>query len=219
MTARPKFLFDVDFSPRAAAEKPPETVTLAAHQAALTTARQQGYREGFAAAEAEARAAAQRSLGASLERIAAGITEFGRRLNETQAQLEVEGARIAVAVGRKLAATLIDNEPLAEISALAADCLRQLTGVPHVVVRINDAIYEQARDRLEALAKAQGFDGRLVILAAPEIPLGDCRIEWADGGVVRDSAEIETAIADAVERYVVSRLGGHLRTRAGQSHG
>jgi flagellar assembly protein FliH len=111
-------------------------------------------------------------------------------------------------VGRKLASALIDGEPLVEINALAGDCLRQLIGVPHVVVRINDGIYEQARDRLEALAQAQGFSGRLVILAAPEIPPGDCRIEWADGGVVRDSAAIEAAIADAVERYVASRLAG-----------
>ena len=33
---------------------------------------------------------------------------------------------------------------------------------------------------------ARGFEGRLVVLAEPEIAPGDCRIEWADGGVVRD---------------------------------
>ena len=36
----------------------------------------------------------------------------------------------------------------------------------------------------------------------PDIALGDCRIEWADGGVNRDSAAADAAIGDAVARYV-----------------
>ena len=44
-----------------------------------------------------------------------------------------------------------------------------------------------------------------MVLAEPEIALGDCRIEWADGGVTRDSATTEAAIADMVRRYVIAR--------------
>ncbi len=59
------------------------------------------------------------------------------------------------------------------------------------MVRINDSLYEAARERIERLAKQSGFEGRLVILAEPEIETGDCRIEWADGGVVLERAAIE----------------------------
>ena len=34
---------------------------------------------------------------------------------------------------------------------------------------------------------------------------GDCRIEWADGGLARDRAATEAAINEAVERYVAAR--------------
>ena len=76
---------------------------------------------------------------------------------------------------------------------------------PHLVVRINESLYEGARERIEQLAKRSGFEGRLVILAEPEIATGDCRIEWADGGVVLERAAIEAKINELVGRYMASR--------------
>ena len=45
----------------------------------------------------------------------------------------------------------------------------------------------------------------LVVLAEPGMALGDCRIEWADGGLCRDRAATEAVICEAVERYVAAR--------------
>ena len=74
-----------------------------------------------------------------------------------------------------------------------------------MVVRLNDALYADARERLEEIARMRGFEGRLVVLAEPDIAPGDCRIEWADGGIVRDRAATEAAIAEAVNRYAAAR--------------
>jgi len=65
--------------------------------------------------------------------------------------------------------------------------------------------YEAARERIERLTKQSGFAGRLVILAEPDIDTGDCRIEWADGGVVLERAAIEAKINELVGRYMASR--------------
>ena len=46
-----------------------------------------------------------------------------------------------------------------------------------------------------------------MVLAEPDIAPGDCRIEWADGGIKRDRAATEAAIADAVGRYIAARRG------------
>ena len=64
------------------------------------------------------------------------------------------------------------------------------------------------RDRLDEIARARGFEGRLVVLAEPDIAPGDCRIEWADGGLSRDRAKTEAVIAEAVDRYVTGRHAG-----------
>ena len=110
-----------------------------------------------------------------------------------------------MAVARKLAPTLIAREPFAEIAALASDCFRELVSSPHIAVRVNDALYAPAREKLDDIVRAKSFQGRLVVLAEPDIAVGDCRIEWADGGISRDVAAADAAISAAVASYVSAR--------------
>jgi len=201
MSARAKFMFDVDFG--AGGEGARRTVTLAAHEAALADAGAKAYRDGVADAQADA----QRRAAAALERIAAGVEGLAHRFAAIEARLEAEAVEVAVAVARKLAPELIAREPFAEIAALARDCFTHLVTAPHVVVRVSDALHAQAREQLEEAARTHGFAGRLVVLAEPDIAPGDCRIEWADGGIVRDRAATEAAIGEMVNRYAAARRG------------
>ena len=123
----------------------------------------------------------------ALERIAANLGKANEALQAIETRLECEAVEVAVAVARKLAPTLIAREPFAEIAALASDCFRQLVSSPHIAVRVNDALYAPAREKLDDIVRANSFQGRLVVLAEPDIAIGDCRIEWADGGINRDS--------------------------------
>ena len=45
-----------------------------------------------------------------------------------------------------------------------------------------------------------GFDGKIVILAEDGMVDGDCRLEWADGGVERSAAKLSAQIETAVHR-------------------
>jgi flagellar assembly protein FliH len=210
MTARAKYLFDVDFGAGAAPQKA-NMLSLEAHETAVKEARAQGYREGFSAAMVEARSDATRITATALERIATGMSVLGPILRDIEGRLESEAVEVAVAIAKKLAPALLDREPLAEISALVANCLAHVTQAPHVVVRVNVAVYPEAREQLEALVRTHGFEGRLVVLAEPEIGPGDCRVEWADGGMVRDRAAVERQIDDAVNRYLAARPRGPQR--------
>ena len=105
----------------------------------------------------------------------------------------------------KLAPALVAREPFAEISELATKCLRHLVPAPHVVVLVNGSLQGIASKHLEDIQRTSGFSGRLIVLAEPDIAPGDCRIEWADGGISRDSGSIGKAIDDAVARYVLGK--------------
>ena len=129
------------------------------------------------------------------------------RFAGVESRMETEAVDVAVAVARKLCSELIAAEPLGELSGLVSECFSHLVSTPHLVVRVNDQLYEAARERIERLAKPSGFQGRLVILAEPEIATGDCRIEWAEGGVVLERAAIEAKIDELVGRYIASRKG------------
>jgi|SRR5581483_7686116 len=204
MGAPAKYLFDVDFSGGAEA-KP--SITLAEHETKLAQAEATAYRNGFAAAEMQALADSSRLTAAALERVANAFNQIDQAMRGIEARLEAEAVEVAVAVARKLAPALTAREPFAEIAALATECFRHLVAAPHVVVRVNDMLYAATREKLDEIVHASGFEGRLVIMAEADIAPGDCRIEWADGGLKRDRAAIESAIAEAVNRYVAARRG------------
>jgi flagellar assembly protein FliH len=204
MNAPTKFLFDIDFA--GGADRKP-SVPLAEHAHKLAETEAAAYRRGYAEAQSDAKVESDRRIAGALERIAGGMAEAGKTLSAIETRLECEAVEVAVAVARKLAPALIEREPFAEIAALASDCFRQLVTAPHIVVRIHDALYATAREKLEQIVRARGFDGRLVVLAEPEIAPGDCRIEWADGGVDRDSAAAGAVIDAAVAAYLSARRG------------
>ena len=206
MTATAKFMFDVDFGSAPKAVQP--TISATQHEAEVAEAEMRGYRNGMNAAEAQARTEAERRLAGAFEHIASGLDQLRGSLKAVEDRFEAEAVEVALAVGKKLAATLISREPFAEAAALADNCFRELLAAPHIVVRVNGALYTAAKTKLEEIAQARGFEGRLVVMAEPDIEAGDCRIEWADGGLKRDRAATERAISEAVERYVASRRGG-----------
>ncbi len=202
MAAPAKFLFDTDF---AAPDKREKAATPAEIAEKVAEAEARAYRAGYDAAQREAKAESDRRAALALEEIAISIKGIAAGVNGIEDRMETEAVEVAVAVARKLTAELIAREPLGEITALVSDCFSHLVATPHLVVRINDSLYEGARAQIERLAAHAGFEGRLVILAEPSIPTGDCRIEWADGGVVLDRAAVEAKISELVGRYLASR--------------
>src|SRR5215475_3319089 len=205
MTSSTKFLFNTDFSP---VKEAPAKISPVDHQTAIAAAEQCGYQRGMTAAEVQARteaerrtAEAERRTAAACERIADALAAIADKMRAIERRLEAEAVEVAVAVASKLAPALVAREPIAEIEALAAECFTAFLAAPHLVVRVNDELYAAACERLDQIARSHGFEGRLVVLGDADIALGDCRIDWADGGVIRDRVT-NSSIADAmVTRY------------------
>jgi flagellar assembly protein FliH len=203
MAAPAKFLFDMDFSAPDKSRERPATAAEVAQKVAAAEGR--AYRDGYDAGQREAKAESDRRTALALEEIRLAIQGIAARFAGVETRMETEAVDVAVAVARKLCNQLVAAEPLGEITGLVSDCFSHLVATPHLVVRINDTLYDAAREKIERQAAQSGFQGRLVILAEPEIATGDCRIEWADGGVVLERAAIDAKINELVGRYMASR--------------
>jgi flagellar assembly protein FliH len=202
MASPAKFLFDTDF---AAPDKSRERPTQAEVAQKIAAVEARAYRDGFDAGQREAKAESDRRSALALEEIKIAMQGIAARFAGIETRMETEAVDVAVAVARKLCSAMIADEPLGEVTGLVAECFSHLVATPHLVVRINETLYEVAREQIERLAKPSGFQGRLVILAEPDVATGDCRIEWADGGVVLERAAIEAKIDELVGRYMASR--------------
>ena len=200
MKPNAKYMFDEDF---AGGEKP--TITMVEHERRSADAESVAHRKGFEAGQAQARTEAAESMARALNQIADSMARLNAALTGIEARLETEAVQVAVAVAGKLAPELVAREPLAEMAALAGEAFRQLVTTPQISVHIGTDIFDAAKDKLEEIARLRGFEGRLSVQPDAAIARGDCRIEWADGGVNRDTEATLAAIDDVVGRYVAAR--------------
>ncbi len=186
------FLFDTDFrKPRPSAE-----AQRAAEEAARAeqAAHARGVQEGRLQAEAQA----QGRLADAMTRLALAAAGLLAAADAREAEREAQAAEVARLIARKVAGEALDAQPLAGIGEAARAALQHLRGVPHLVVRVHDGLVDEAEALVKRLARERGYEGRLVVLGDPETAPGDARIEWADGGVVRERARIEAAVAEAL---------------------
>lgn len=235
-----KFLFDTEFDgataasgqgmstpmglradaappPAASAAPPPPTYG----EAELAAARKDGHAQGRSAGEAAARASAEHAAAAALAAIEAALPGLARQIDDgltAASRLMLESTLAGL---RRLMPELGRRGGLAEIEGLLEQTIAHLREESRIVVRLNDTQLDGLRARLDAAAQAAGFEGRFVLLADEDIAPGDCRIEWADGGVERTAARVWTSIEAAVLRAVAAsthRPGAAPQGQPGGTH-
>ncbi|TCT13410.1 flagellar assembly protein FliH [Tepidamorphus gemmatus] len=197
------YLFDEIF---ALDVEPVRPTAPAIDRAMLDAAVERARAEGHAAGLAEGRRAASEAIAAQTARAAETlVAELDRLISSAaaeRARIESAAVELALTAAGRLARTLVAAMPHAEVERMLRDSLSDLRDVPHVVVRVSETIADDLRQRIGTIATQSGFEGRIVVLADPEIAEGDGRIDWADGGIVRDSAAISKAIEQAAARYL-----------------
>ena len=184
-----RYLFDRDFRDPGGSAK---------NLAAVQEAEQRGFAQGLAEGRRQAAADAETQLAAAMRRLADVAGSLLSGLAAQQAQIEQEALAFAVTLGRKLAGKALAAQPLEAIADAARTSFQHLRGVPHLVVRVNHALVESVEAQVQRMSRDHGYEGRLVVIGEPEIAPGDGRIEWADGGIVREQARIDEAVAQAL---------------------
>ncbi|MBL8594170.1 MAG: hypothetical protein JNK01_15915 [Devosia sp.] len=203
MSAAPaKFTFDLDLGRR---QERNSLVTETAMASLLEEARREGREAGLAEGERTAVAKAAKAEAAAAESLAVRVAAMAASMDDAKKQAIADGVELSLSIARKLAGGLIAREPTVEIEQLVAECMATLDGVPHLVIRCEPALADAVRDIATSRMTTSGFTGRLVVLGDPDIAIGDARIEWADGGVVRDIRKLSAEIDAKIASYFAAR--------------
>lgn len=202
MTVAHKFTFDLDLARKPARNKVlPEDE----FEALLAAEREAGRSEGYAAGQQSVQAQSARALVQAAQDLSAQAAQMVQTIEAYERRHLSDAVGLAAQVGRKLAAHLIARYPAEELSHLVAECLSSLENAPHLVIRCHPDLCEAMRGFAEERMALSGLSGRLVVLGDPEIGLGDGRIEWADGGLVRDLNAISSEINARISAFLGAR--------------
>lgn len=199
-----KFRFDLDLGSR---QDRGASLSDSAVAALVAQAREEARREGIAEGERAASVKAAQRLTQAAERLADHTAALNAALDDNRHAVLADALGLAATVGKKLARHLLAEQPTAEIEALLAECLASLDAVPHLVIRCHPELAEALREIAMARIANSGFTGRLVVLGDPDQGMNDARIEWADGGIVREQGALEAEIDQRIAQFLAARRG------------
>lgn len=219
MITAQRFLFETSFDPedehlRAVVEAepepepepeppPPPTFSEAELAAARAEARAAGIEEG----RREAMESIERQTATTLQAVGGQIMALLESQKEADAALAGQIAELTLTMMRKMVPALMSRAAGGEIEAVIRRCLADLMEEPRVVVRVADALLESVKARVDRIVADTHFQGAVVLIAEPGLKPGDVRVEWADGGAERLSANVWAEIVAAVARLRAPATG------------
>lgn len=137
-------------------------------------------------------------LSACLDSIVARLEIATIEMRRLEENARKEALAFAKIFATKIAGRMIENAPMQPIEATARAIFNDLRGSPHIAIRVAPSLVDTCKTRIALLMRENGLEAKLFVFPDPDIANGDCRIEWADGGIVRDRAKLE----DLIDRSV-----------------
>jgi flagellar assembly protein FliH len=188
-----KFTFDTVFDGDRVIVPPKPKTAFTAQE--VEQARAQGFEEGRRAVMARAEADAAAALAEAVRAIREAMTALSTLAHEHRAG----SARLAMAVGRRIADAALDHFP--EAPALAAlDALaREVEAQPRLIVRTSPAQLGRLEVALSQASEAAGFAGRLVVKTDPALAGAAFTFDWGEGRAAFDPTAAAERIAVALE--------------------
>lgn len=212
MGAPIRFLFDNDFAtppppvvavPDAELEEEVPKIELELHLLELKRAEEAAYERGLAEGQQNAQAEVHEQLTRKTQRMGEAADKMIALIDGDLKRIEADAMVLTATIAKKIAGFALKNYSDDQIMGLIGECLAPLRNVRHLAIRVNEAFVDRLKEPIESLAAKNGFEGRLLILGEPETQPGDCRIEWADGGILFERA----AVVAAVDTAIMDHLG------------
>jgi len=212
MSSNSKFLFDTEFGSATAlrkkADEAPEAPPLLYSEEDKIRLCEEAFRSGIADGKQEALNAVEASTAEVLNTINVQLQNIAQTHGDQLENIRCEAASLACAIAKKLAPALIARQPEVEVLAMIEECLVDLHDEPRIVLRASEAVCSAIAEKIDKLTATSGFQGNVILLPDETKTNGDCRIEWADGGVEREISDTNDKVDEIINRFI--RSGGNL---------
>jgi flagellar assembly protein FliH len=195
----------VDAQPEAKHDTPSEPVQVFTEQdmeAAKMAGHSEGFRKGYAEAEAKGdkdAAASEEAMRDLLNMIANRITMASETLSNDMKQQQSIMCKLVLASARKVAEDALKREPYAAIETLLRECINLIIGEHKITLVVSPSQKTGLEQRIDTLKPLlQGFEGELIVEEDASLENQDCRVVWKNGYAERNTEnlwnEIETLI-------------------------
>ena len=208
-----KFLFDVnDFDDKdevVELEEPPPPPPPTFSEAELERARRDSLAKGREEAAAEAEASRERRVADLLQTISREFSTLFAAEDLRNAQYEAESVRLTLATLQRLVPAMNQKYGLSEIQRVITEVLESQREMAVIKMEVHPDYVETIHEHVKRVLKQANISGNCTVTGNQTLGPGDCRMNWENGGAIRESR----AVAEDIERHMQVILAERPRLR------
>lgn len=183
---------DAAFEEIATPEPKEKTFTEAEVAEKIKAAEQAAYERGLKTA----RVGIENTISALLENINNRLMALLADSSRAEENAEQEIFALARAVVEKLVPSLTEENAADIVKKFIGENFNNFKNEAKLSFYIHPDIISYAQETIAKLANSYDFEGKIALHKDASIDKADCRIEWENGGVERNSAELGKKIED-----------------------
>lgn len=168
----------------------------------LEAAKSEAYAKGRQEGMDDAMAGIEQQVARTLDAVFSRVPKVFEQHKAWTKEMETDAARLGLAVIGRLAPELVKDKELPEVEAVIREAFGFLTEQPKVMIRVSKDLEDSLADKVELMASRVGYEGQVVLVGDPELPVDDCRVSWQAGAVERSLDDIWGQIDQIVDRVV-----------------
>lgn len=213
-----KFMFETDFDSEPEPEPvdlepeepeeeepEPEIIVPTFSEEEMATARNDGFAAGKQEGQQETSVSVEARIAETLTLIDAKCADLFETQKNESAELSRAAVSVAMEIAHKIMPSMAEDTALNEIERVIQSVFAKIVEEPNVTINVHPELVEALGSRIETMSKSRTYEGNIHVQPDPSAEIGDCRLEWSNGGTERNSADMWRDIDDIVDKYLDGR--------------
>jgi flagellar assembly protein FliH len=192
-------------------EPPPPPPEPTFSEAELKAAELKGYQRGFAEGMEDGKrqldqqqAEIQAQLLQHTEGFVKTITPLFSEYRKMSVELKKQMPQVALAIAKKVAGPALEANAQTVVQDMVLTACESMISEPKLIITVHESMGDMLAKQLETLTSRLQATNDIVILRSPDMPLSDCKVEWNNGAMERNTDRIWQQAEKVTENLAAS---------------
>lgn len=191
-----------DENSAAPAEEIIEEIIPTFSQEDVDRAREEGAQRGRDEALKDLEGSLQKKLTDTVAAVEQKLVAIADEQDRQKDERTKNAAAIAAVMMRKLFPALNMKNAMAEINHMIEQAIEKTSGEAKIIFHVAEEIKGEVENKISEITATSGRDIEFKVVGSTDIAMGDCKIEWSGGGLVRNQGLIWNEIDEIIERNI-----------------
>lgn len=168
----------------------------------LRHAQRESFEKGLQQGREDMRLSLENTANLVLDHIAIKLEGMASEQEKQALAAQELAVRTSAATLKKCWPQIVQHLGLDNIEKTIRQAMEYNAEEMRIVVRVHDTMLDAIVERLYKIQAQQAFAGKVIVLSDDSVVAGDCKIEWADGGMERLGRMMTAQLDRALERIL-----------------